>query len=441
MKWKPIRTFLFSALCLGFSAPAHAGENGPETKTGNVIFFHPDGAGLNHWNALRLLNPGPDGALNWDKLPAMAVYKGHMEDSVTATSHGGATVHAYGVKVKADSFGLNGSAEITAASGQRMSIVREAKAAGKAVGLVQTGHIAEPGTAAFVASVQSRRAVCEIAKQVVESGVDVIMAGGEKYLLPIGVMGRHGPGACIENLIEKATAAGYTIVYSRGELGVLQARNFEGVTKLLGVFAHNNTFNDASEEDNRAAHLPHYNPAAPSIAEMSAAALAILSRSPSGFLLVAEEEGTDNMANKNNAPGQLEALRRADEAIAVFAGFLEAAPDTLLLMAADSEAGGMTAMGYYRLSLADPLPPSDRNGAPYDGVGGTGTPPFEAAPDAQGRRFPFGISWSTLHDTSGAILVRGAGLNSELIRGTLDNTEMYRLMYLTLFGVDVRKTQ
>ena len=63
-------------------------------QTGNVIFFHPDGAGVKHWGALRFLIAGPDGELNWDKLPAMAVYRGHMKDALTGTTHGGATVHA-----------------------------------------------------------------------------------------------------------------------------------------------------------------------------------------------------------------------------------------------------------------------------------------------------------------------------------------------------------
>ena len=128
----------------------------PAQETGNVIFLHPDGAGASHWHAARVFHEGPDGALNWDRLPALGVYTGHMATRLTSTSHGGATVHAYGVKVHHDSFGLDHDREITAASGRQMSIAEEAMAAGKAVGLVQTGHIAEPGTAAFVASNESR---------------------------------------------------------------------------------------------------------------------------------------------------------------------------------------------------------------------------------------------------------------------------------------------
>ncbi|MEM8537560.1 MAG: alkaline phosphatase, partial [Pseudomonadota bacterium] len=154
--------------------------------SGNVIFFHPDGTGANHWLAARMHTVGPDGELNWDKLPAIGVYTGHMADRVTGTSHGGATAHAYGVKVVADSFGMNGKDPLTAASGKPMSIAQEAIEAGRAVALVQTGHIAEPGTAAFVASNESRRNTHEIAQSVIDSGAQVIMAGGERFLLPTG---------------------------------------------------------------------------------------------------------------------------------------------------------------------------------------------------------------------------------------------------------------
>ena len=51
---------------------------------------------------------------------------------------------------------------------------------------------------------------------------------------------------------------------------------------------------------------------APSVAEMTRAAIAVLSRAERGFFLVIEEEGTDNFSNANNAYGTLEAGQRAE---------------------------------------------------------------------------------------------------------------------------------
>lgn len=406
---------------------------------GNVIFFHPDGASLSHWDALRVFTKGPDGRLNWDELPHMAVYTGHMKDGLTGTSHGGATVHAYGVKVKADSFGLDGTAPINAASGGTFSIMREAMAEGRAVGVLQTGHIAEPGTAAFLASVPSRGNREEIARQVIESGVPVIMAGGEKFLLPKGVSGRHGPGSREDglDLIAWAKSQGYRVVYTREDLFALEPGE---VDKLLGVFASEHTFNDKSEEDNIAAGVESYVAGAPTIADMAAVALKILERDPDGFLLVAEEEGSDNLANANNARGTLEAMRRADDAVGLLHDYVRNNPDTLLLMTSDSNAGGLQVIGPSPgkdIAAGQPLPPIARNGAPADGITGKGSMPFMSAPDQSFRRWPFAVVWSSYADVSGGILARAAGRNAERVRGIIDNTDIYAIMYATLFGRDV----
>jgi hypothetical protein len=35
----------------------------------------------------------------------------------------------------------------------------------------------------------------------------------------------------------------------------------------------------------------------------------------------------------------------------------------------------------------------------------------------------------------GSVVAKAEGLNSELMKGKIDNTEIYRIMYATLFGV------
>ena len=411
------------ALALGASAAS-------AQDTGNVIFFHPDGSGVNHWGAARMHVAGPDGELNWDRLPALGVYTGHMADRVTGTSHGGATVHAYGVKVLADSFGLNGTEEITAASGQQMSIAEEAMEAGRAVALVQTGHIAEPGTAVFVASSESRSNTDEIAQQVIESGAQVIMAGGERFLLPAGTEGRHGTGERADdvNLIERAEELGYTIIYNREELMALDVENTDMV---LGVFAHNHTFNDQEWIRNNIDGVPTYWETAPTIAEMTEVALQIVSRDEDGFFAVIEEEGTDNIANNMNAAGTLEALARADEATGVMLDFIDQNPDTMLVMAADSDAGGLQVLTVDEPGMVDA---TTRGGGILHGEQGPFGDAFMTAPDANGVQHPFAIGWVGYNDVSGGILVRAAGFNSELVEPLMDSTDVYSIMHRTLFG-------
>jgi alkaline phosphatase len=251
-------------------------------RPNNVIFFHPDGAGINHWTFLRYMQHGPDGETEWDKLPGMAVYSCHLSDSLTDTSNAGAATHATGVKVHAASFGLDRNNQpVRAASGETATIAEEAIRAGRAAALIETGPIAEPGTAAFVAKTPRRGDVDEIARQLIESGARVIMA-----------------------------------------------------------------------------------------ADSEAGGLRIQGSSPGDEII---------------RPGQ-------------------------------------------------PLPERDRNGAPMDGVDGTSSPPWQAAADRAGNRLHFAITWGAEDDTSGNIPVRAAGVNSEHVRGLMDNTAIYRVMYRTLFG-------
>lgn len=398
----------------------------------NVIFIHPDGAGVSHWQAARFLYAGPDADLNWDRLPHVAVYRGHMKDSLTATSNGGATTHAYGVKVPTGAFGTDGASASrpNAASGKPGSLMHEAMARGVKVGVVNSGSIIEPGTACFLASAAKRDDYAGITKQIIESGADVILSGGEEWFLPEGKAGRHAPSGKRTDgldLIAAARTAGYTVVFDADELKAVP----DDTKKLLGIFAAEDTFHDMGEAEMAALRLPAYKPSAPDLGAMTAAALRILSPGP--FLLVVEEEGSDNFGNANNAYGTLEALRRADEAFGVSLAHLEKNPDTLLVTAADSSAGAMDAIGL------DPSPEKlvlaknrrDRNAAPYS-LTREGKP-FVSKPDRNGEIHHFVISWGTFLDASGGIVVRGAGKNAEKIRGSFDNTKIYTLMRETLF--------
>ena len=82
-----------------------------------------------------------------------------------------------------------------------------------------------------------------------------------------------------------------------------------------------------------------------------------------------------------------------------------------------------------------PLPKTAHNGAPLDGVNGTGTKPFLTAEDKNGNQFQFAVAWSTNDDVYGSVVAKAEGLNSELMKGKIDNTEIYRIMYAALFGV------
>ncbi|MEM9056123.1 MAG: alkaline phosphatase, partial [Pseudomonadota bacterium] len=185
-------------------------QGGQNFVPGNVVFFHPDGSALQHWNAARMYWYGADANLNWDALPWMAVYRGHMADRLTGTSNGGATTHAFGYKVIGpNSYGTDDGRDIVALSGYPGSISREAANAGHPTGLVNDGDIAgEPGTGAFFAETDTRGEPEYQSLQLLGgrpgfNGFDgnpeqdpditdgepdpvVILGGGERFFLPEG---------------------------------------------------------------------------------------------------------------------------------------------------------------------------------------------------------------------------------------------------------------
>ena len=401
--------------------------------SGNVIFLHPDGTGLGHWNIARLVTVGQDGQSNWDQLDRLALYRAHQKGWISTSSHAGATTHAYGKKVHPDSYGLDRDQPLEALSGKPMTIMQEAKAAGLRVGIVNTGHIGEPGTGVFLASSKTRSDIVGIAAKIVASGADVIFCAGEKYMLPEGVMGKHGEAgvrADGRNLLEEAKKAGYTVILTREQLLALPA----DCPKVLGIFGANNTYHDHSEQTLKQRKLPLYEPDAPTFAEMTAVAIKQLSNDEDKrFFLMAEEEGTDNFSNKLNAAGMVQALKRADAAIGVAKDFVDGRKDTLLLVGADSDAGHPAVVGAPEWKADSTLPGKSGSGAPVDGQFPSGAP-FMTPPDALGKAHAFGIAWADSGDGLGSAIAKAHGHGSELLGVDVDNTGLYRICYQVLFG-------
>jgi alkaline phosphatase len=500
-----IRRFIGAIFALVMLSVGVIAQDTP--TTGNVIFIHPDGTGLSHWTAAHHYWYGPDGVSEWDRLPEMAVYQGHMSDRLTGTSNGGATVHAFGYKVLGPgSYGQDGGGDearsILALSGFGGSIMREAAAAGYPVGVVNDGDAAEPGTGAFLAEVSGRDDPNEIARQIIDGRPGnegepqpvVVLGGGESFFMPVGTprcetevtVDCHvhldvidGTGPLREdsrNLVAEATEAGWVVIRTRDEFDALMAQleaDPAFAPQVLGLFAADDIFNDEPEEVLIAAGLVDesiaaddkmgqliiygdrpgtlgYNP--PTAAEMTEMALMILDRRSAEaglpFMLVTEVESTDNLGNNDNAIGMFNALRIANGVIGAARTFQESSPNTLIVTAADSDAGGMQlvspaplAEGTENVNVipGNPTGVEEENmGFPLDGMMGRGTAPFVAEPDAFGTVMNFGVSWIGTPDVAGGIISRAQGLNADMLRTEFstgfDSTDVYRLMYLTLFG-------
>jgi len=414
-------------------------KNSTKPNTGNVIFFHPDGMSLSHWDAIRLVTKGVEGLLEWDKMPNMAVYRGHTKKYLSATSNAGATIHSYGVKVGIYSFGMDNGEPILSASGKNLSIMEEAKKKGMSIALCQSGVLVEPGTSVFVARSKNRKNAEDISRQVVQSGADIIFGGGEKFLLPEGVKGRFGVGLRKDgnNLITWAKKAGYHIVYTKEEMD----KTPKNAKSVLGVFAYDDTYNDEVEDFKN--NKPHYIDSAPSISEMVAWTLDFLDKKGKPFLLVAEEEGTDNFSNRGQIEAFLTAGSRADEVVGVVNKYIKNRDDTLFITASDSNASGLLVTdGAPKKRWGITLPKKTDKDAYLIGQKSKTdkkkqVPFLTKSVKESDVVMPFGIIWPTSWDLYSGMLVKASGLNSEHIKGIVDNTDIYKLMHLTLFGKEL----
>jgi len=532
----------------GGAAAADTATAQTRLPTGSVIFFHPDGTGANHWSAARMYFAGPDSHLNWDRLPQIAPYRGHMLNNLIGTSNGGATTHAFGYRVDGlGSFGKNGQGDsavfIKGLSGYPGSLMREAANAGIPVGLVNDGHIGEPGTGVFLAEVGNRDDWQEITRQMIQGrpGVTdtppwVILGGGEADTRPAGTALVHrnhneerkqplnarqslrGDDLDLEldwndngsgdTSNDPARLDDWIVVKTRAEFEALKtalAAQADYAPHVLGLFAYQDTFNDRNEEDliargkvtkdpvnhvgPRDAPVPAppgfrskasrlilwgdvpgqagHNP--PTFTELTEVAIDILDRAArhagaagdGRFFLVAEQEANDNFGNNDNAIGLLQALADTDRAIGIARAYVAQHPRTLILTAADSDAGGLQVTAPYRNAVVpeagevnatnlrfavNPASGSADIANLADGLEGRGqggeapggTRMFLSEPDALGQTMEFAISWVGTGDYAGAILSRADGLNAQLLREQFstgfDNIDVYRLMHLTLFG-------
>jgi len=438
--------------------------NSGNSSGNHVILIQPSGASPAHHAFARFIDEGPDGSLNWDRMAEAGVYLDHMSNQLVGVE-AGVIAHVTGAKPYGDSFGFDANnLAITSLDGSNKTIIEAARDAGKVTALLQSGHIAEIGTAAFVAKtttitnpdttiIRPRAQTAAIAEQVIRSGVNFIFGGGELHLLPVGTNGFHGTAAQLDaistnsllrpssNLIQLAQSLGYTVVYTKEQLDSLLGLP-NPPTKVLGVFAPVNTFNDRPEEVLNLQGLPLYNTTAPTIAEMLAVTQQLVESHPDfskGSITVVNEEGIDNFSNNNNASGTLEAVRRADAAIGLAIDFSERHVNTLVITAANTNAGGLQIIDRSAATVGTVnLNPTTANrNVPLDGLTGANTAPFVAAADEDGDALKFGIAWAGTPDFAGSLVAKAHGMNASKLPATLDSTKIYELMHETLFETEL----
>ena len=395
-----------------------ANGTGP-SRAKNVILLIGDGMGQAHRFAGQLFSAGRTHRLAMDRLPVSGSMRTLSADpaSFVTDSAAAATALATGVKTS------NGAVAIDLDGHSRTTVLELAKRSGRSAGLVTTCQITDATPAAFAAHVRHRSDQSEIARQFVsETGVDVLLGGGAAHWFPEGEQTalpndpddpRDRALGTAGDLTLEAMGAGYRVVSSAAGLAKATAKRSGLAPKVLGLFANQEMFRQSAEGQG-----DRYDPPI-SLAEMTEAAIDLLSRNPSGFFLMVEESAIDRMAHRNNAPLTIKGVLELDRAVQVALAFAERNPDTLVVVTADHECGGLAVAG-----SDDPPYPYEPGGGLLDTVLAGEDGPFPVADAPYG----FVMGWATTGHTAAAVPVTAQGPGAEGFAGVVENTDVFHVM-------------
>jgi alkaline phosphatase len=269
-----------------------------------------DGMGIAQITLARLSLTPSSPPLNMDTMPYVALVKTHSANSMVTDSAAAGTALATGFKTN------NGMISVLPDGTPVETILERAMKLGKAAGLVTTTTITHATPASFGAHVNSRGEESDIAVQYIEKKIDVLLGGGKAMFTPTSKHRR--------DLIREAKDLGYAVVESRDAL--LSTTN----SKILGLFQDGALTTDPPE---------------PSLAEMTEKAIQVLSTNRDGFFLMVEGGQIDWRCHDNDKVGTVKQVLQFDLAVGKALEYARKHGDTLVIVTADHETGGLAITG------------------------------------------------------------------------------------------------
>ncbi len=199
------------------------------------------------------------------------------------------------------------------------TVLELAESMGKSTGLAVTVNVQHATPADFVAHTTDRSDYEDIAAQMLEGDVDVVLGGGAQY------MQNRADG---RDLIAELTGKGYDYLTTGAELKDCQK------PKVYGLFAP-----DAMAYDRDRSLLA---PEEPTLAEMTDKAISLLNQNEKGFFLMVEGSKVDWGAHNNDPASVVSEFTAFDEAVKTAVTFAQGRNDTMVLILEDHGTGGLS---------------------------------------------------------------------------------------------------
>ncbi len=317
-RWLLLAVALLATGCTAL--PAGEGQAGTPK---NIIIMFADGTAPTQWEfgkytARHLRNEGFAVTDVMFREGTLGLLSTHPANAFITDSAAAASAMSTGRKVN------NFAISMTPDGQRHTTLMQAAKARGKRIGLVTTATVYDASPVAFSVNATDRGNYQSIVDQYLQLEPDVLLGGGAEYFLPAKAGGKRKDAL---DVIAAFAGKGWQVVRDSAALNAANA------AKLLGLFSDE----DLDLELDRDAVKE------PSTAEMTAAALKALERNnPNGFVLFVENENTDTAGHANDAAALMRALWAFDKAVQVAIEYQRSHPDTLVLVAADHETGGLS---------------------------------------------------------------------------------------------------
>lgn len=306
------------------------GEAGPAK---NIIFMVPDGMGMANVTIARTYLNGVKGAwLNFETLPYIGYQRTSSKNSYVTDSAAAASAWACGEKFNNGEISCHDNDTDGQCDTVSKTILELAHEKGLSTGLVVTSDITHGTPAAFGAHVHNRECGSEIFRQMINASIEVLLGGGiDVNRSPCMLSDTNN------QLIAEARSLGYTYVTDKSDLEASS-----GAGKLLGLFREGGL-------------TPMYkrvpDSTEPTLAEMTTAALNTLGKDPDGFFLLVEGSQIDWANHSRNTEYMIHEVVGFQDAVKAARDWMSAAKNregnTLLIVAADHESGGVIIKGPY----------------------------------------------------------------------------------------------
>lgn len=343
--------------------------NGQDQETPkNIILLIGDGMSYPQITATKYAH----GDLSMTTMPYSGTIYTRSHESKVTDSASSATALAAGYKTINGMLGVlpDGSTPVE-------SIAHYASELGKTTALLATSRITHATPAAFAIHHDDRGDEFIIAEKFVDSGIDMILGAGSDYFLPESDGGTRPDS---RNLISEMEEKGYIYIDSEEELSQISGHN------QVIAFLEGKDLAPAPERGDQ-------------MLQLTEVAIARASQDTDGFFMMIEGSQIDWAGHANEAEWMMEEVLDFDKVIAQVLKFAEEDGNTLVIVTADHETGGLT------------LTSEDYENLEYD--------------------------FSTGGHTALHVPVFSFGPSAEKFAGTYDNTEIGRQMF-SIWGKTVQ---